>query len=38
LQSRGLPTDDATVDRVFAAAKAQDHLLTEQDVRALLAG
>jgi 2-isopropylmalate synthase len=38
LQSRGLPADDVTVDRVFAAAKAQDRLLSEQDVRALLAG
>ncbi len=34
LEKRGLPADDATVDRMFAAAKASDHVLSEAEALA----
>ena len=37
LEKRGMRVDDASVDRVFAAAKASDHVLSEAEVRTALA-
>ncbi|HEC09617.1 MAG TPA: 2-isopropylmalate synthase [Acidimicrobiales bacterium] len=36
LSKRGLPTDEATVDRVLAAAKNSDHILRTEEILALL--
>lgn len=38
LESRGLPATEAIVDRIFAAAKASDRVLTHDQVRKLLDG
>lgn len=37
LRERGLPTDDATVTSVLSYAKQQNHVLEEDEIRALLA-
>jgi 2-isopropylmalate synthase len=36
LERRGIPTSDALVDRIFAAAKKSDSVLSEDTIRALL--
>ena len=36
LESRGLPADEATVDRIFAAAKASNRTLTHDRIRTLI--
>ena len=36
LESRGLPATDEIVDRIFAAAKASDRMLTHQKVQSIL--
>jgi len=36
LESRGLPVTDEVVDRIFAAAKASNRMLTHEQVEALL--
>ena len=37
LERRGLPADEATVERIFARAKASTCVLTEDDIRSVLA-
>jgi 2-isopropylmalate synthase len=37
LESRGLPADEATVDRIFAAAKASSRTLTHDQIRQIIA-
>ena len=37
LERRGLPADEATVERIFARAKASTCVLSEEDIRAVLA-
>ncbi|MGB6978270.1 MAG: hypothetical protein WBD66_03625, partial [Candidatus Acidiferrales bacterium] len=36
LERRGIPAPDDLVDRIFAAAKQSETVLTEQEIRALL--
>jgi 2-isopropylmalate synthase len=36
LESRGLPFDDETVDRIFAAAKASNRMLTHDQIQSIL--
>jgi 2-isopropylmalate synthase len=38
LEKRGLTASDEAIDRVFAAAKRSDCILTEPAIRALLSG
>ena len=37
LERRGINADDETVDRIFSKAKASPSVLSEDDIRALLA-
>jgi 2-isopropylmalate synthase len=37
LESRSIPADEATVDRVFAAAKASSRTLTHDQIRRIIA-
>jgi 2-isopropylmalate synthase len=37
LESRGLPAEEATVDRIFAAAKASSRTLTHDQIRQIIA-
>ena len=37
LESRGLPADEAIVDRIFAAAKASSRTLTHDQIREIIA-
>jgi 2-isopropylmalate synthase len=36
LERRGLPTDEAVVERIFTKAKASPSVLTEDEIRALV--
>ena len=36
LESRGLPATDEVVDRIFAAAKASNRMLTHQKVQSIV--
>jgi hypothetical protein len=38
LERRGLPSSDAIVDRIFAAAKGSKRTLTDEQIRTILAG
>jgi 2-isopropylmalate synthase len=38
LEKRGLPTDDTTVERIFARAKASTSVLSEDEIRSVLVG
>jgi 2-isopropylmalate synthase len=38
LEKRGLPTDDTTVERIFARAKASTCVLSEDEIRSVLVG
>ena len=37
LEHRGLPSDEAIVERLLAAAKTATHVLEEAEIRALIA-
>jgi len=38
LESRGLPATDEIVDRIFAAAKASNRMLTHEKIQTLIGG
>lgn len=38
LEHRGLPADEELIDRIFACAKASSHVLSEEEIRHIIAG